>query len=168
MKKEQLDSKIKLFLNNLYDAIYQSNLAPKIQKAIRMFRKEKNLLYIDKTEDFLKAVIKSQTHPEKLEYACSIKPDGTFFCGTQNLYTCGGLRGSICKHIILALIGTIKQGLAQRSELINWVQNSLIHRPTFKDHKAEAAAIFLKYKNALDGKIEWRPVEIYPEDFSAF
>lgn len=166
MSKFQLDSSIKNFLDNLFKEIIRYDLVPKIQKAIRMFRREKNLLYIDKTSQGLNSVVKSQTNPKKLEYACSIKSDGSYFCGTQNLRPCGGLRGSICKHIILSFIAAIKEDENNSEEMIQWIKKTLSIRP--KLEKSEATSIFIKYTHALEGKIEWRPVEIYPEDFLAF
>jgi len=165
-KKKPLEGNLKIFVDDIVDNLSNYYVGPKVQKAITMFRKERNLLYIDKTEDGFKAIIKSQSQPDKYEYACVLKRDGSYFCSSQNLYRCGGLRGGICKHIILALIATIKQGNATNNELIEWVRKSLNHIAVL--NKSEATAIFLKYKNALEGKIEWRPVEIYPEDFIAF
>ncbi|NHI94511.1 MAG: hypothetical protein EAX96_18615 [Candidatus Lokiarchaeota archaeon] len=164
----QIDIDILNFVMNLKNSIPDSALpiTHKIDKGISMFKRERNLLYIDKTDEGLKAAIKSQSHPENLEYAISLKLDGSFFYGTQNLHPCGGLKGRICKHMILALIATIKQGLSNQKDLIQWVKNSVNFKP--KLEKIEATAIFLRNKNALEGKIEWRPVEIFPEDFMAF
>jgi hypothetical protein len=160
------DDKILKFVTKLKNSIRDESIPPRISKAIKMFKKESNLLYIDKTDDSLKAVIKSQTHPDKLEYAISLNSNGNFFCGTQNLFPCGGLRGKICKHIILALIATIKSNQGSVDEMIRWVDNTKSIKPKFM--KPQATAIFVKYQNAIDGIIEWRPVEILPEDFMAF
>lgn len=165
-KNFPINDKILQFVYKLKKSINDEKIPPRIDKAIRMFRREKNLLYIDKNNNSLKAVIKSQTKPNQLEYAISLKSNGEFFCGTQNLYPCGGLRGKICKHIILALIAAIKSGAGTINELINWVDNTITHRPKFL--KSDATEIFMKYQYALEGKIEWRPVEILPEDFMAF
>jgi hypothetical protein len=171
MTKIQLDERLSGFRRDLMNAIQHSNLAPKIHKAINMLRREKNLLYIEKSEGNLRAVVKSQTNPKKLEYACSIKANGSFFCGTQNLYPCGGLRGTICKHIILTLIATVKQGYMKNDEIIDWVKKTINYRP--KLDKSEASSIFKHYQSALNAKpngtqkLEWRPVEILPEDFMA-
>lgn len=171
MTKIQLDERLSDFRRDLMNSIQHSNLAPKVYKAINMLRREKNLLYIEKAEGNLKAVVKSQTNPKKLEYACSIKADGSFFCGTQNLYPCGGLRGTICKHIILTLIATVKEGYMKNDELIDWVKKTINNRP--KLNKSEATSIFLHYKDVINGnldavkQIEWRPVEILPEDLMA-
>lgn len=161
-----ISDQILKFVNKLESSIRDEKIPPRINKAIKMFRKESNLLYIDKTDDSLRAIVKSQTHPDKLEYAILLNKDGSFFCGTQNLFPCGGLRGKICKHIILALIATLKSKQATVDELIEWVNNTRNIKP--KLIKPQATAIFLKYQNAIDGKIEWRPVEILPEDFMGF
>jgi hypothetical protein len=50
--------------------------------------------------------------------------------------------------------------------MIKWVDKTKLNKPYFD--KNEATGIFLKYQNALEGVIEWRPVEILPEDFFAF
>lgn len=154
------------FVEKLNSSITDDKIPPRIDKAIRMFKKEVNLLYIEKDKGSLKAVIKSQTHPDTLDYAINLTDNGEFFCGTQNLYPCGGLRGKICKHIILALFAAIKSNQGTIDELINWVDKTKTRKPFFD--KPQATRIFLRYQNALDGKIEWRPVEMLPEDFIAF
>ncbi|MFX0077431.1 MAG: hypothetical protein ACFE96_18465 [Candidatus Hermodarchaeota archaeon] len=160
------DNIILKFLNKLKSSIEDEKIPPRIEKAISMYKKEINLLYIDKTDDSFKAVVKSQSHPDQLEYAVKLSSKGRFFCGTQNLRPCGGLRGKICKHIILALIAVIKSNQGSVDEMINWVERTKLYRPFF--NKDEATSIFLKYSNALEGVIEWRPVEVLPEDFFAF
>ena len=160
------DNNIWKFVTKLNSSISDEKIPPRIDKAITMYKREVNLLYIDKTNESLKAVVKSQTNPNNLEYAVKISSEGKFFCGTQNLHPCGGLRGKICKHVILALIAAIKSGQGNIDELIKWVEKSKTYKPTLD--KAEATAIFMKYQNAIEGVIEWRPVEILPEDFFAF
>jgi hypothetical protein len=154
------------FVRKINSSISDEKIPPRIEKAIKMYKKEVNLLYIDKNNESLKAVIKSQTNPNNLEYAVKISSQGRFFCGTQNLRPCGGLRGKICKHIILALIAAIKSNQGSIDELIEWVEKSKTYEP-FLD-KPEATGIFMKYQHAIEGVIEWRPVEILPEDFFAF
>jgi hypothetical protein len=160
------DNSILKFVKQLNSSIKDDTIPPRIDKAINMYKKEINLLYIDKNAESFKAVIKSQTHPESLEYAVKLSSKGNFFCGTQNLHPCGGLRGKICKHIILALIAVIKTNQGTIDEMIKWVDKTKLNKPYFD--KNEATRIFLKYQNALEGVIEWRPVEILPEDFFAF
>jgi hypothetical protein len=124
------DNKILKFVNQLKSSIADEKIPPRIEKAIRMYKKETNLLYIDKNNDSFK------------------------------------LRGKICKHIILALVAVIKSDQGTSDEMIKWVERTKLYVPHF--NKDEATAIFLKYSNALTGVIEWRPVEVLPEDFFAF
>jgi hypothetical protein len=167
MKRNPSDDTIYQFVDVLTRTITDPALVPKMQKAILMFKKERNLLYIDSdaVAGTLKAVIKSQSHPDELEYAVSLNKDGTFFCTTQNLRPCGGLRGQICKHLILSLVALVKSGAMTGRDLAGWVKETIANRPLL--NKDEATQIFLKYKNALSGAVDWRPVEILPEDFMA-
>jgi hypothetical protein len=160
---EKQDSDIQEFVYRLMNSIRDVKIPPRVDKAIKMFRKQKNLLYLDKNPEQIKAVIKSQTNPDQLDYAVCISKNGNFFCGTQNLRPCGGLRGKICKHIILALIAAIKSGEANIEEMISWVNKTSSSVPRL--NRSAATEIFIRFKLALDGEIEWRPVEIYPEDF---
>ncbi len=86
-----VDNKVLQFVDKIRFSIRDETIPPRITKAIRMFKKESNLLYIDKDIESLRAIVKSQTHPDKLEYAILLNSDGNFFYGTQNLYPCGGL-----------------------------------------------------------------------------
>ena len=38
------------------------------------------------------------------------KADGTYACCTQNLNPCGGLRGKLCKHLLVLIIGMTRGG----------------------------------------------------------
>jgi hypothetical protein len=167
VKRATLDHSILTFIEELTRANVNPALVPKITKAVTMFKKERNLLYIDGDPGTgtMRAVIKSQTHPDELEYAVFLDHAGKFFCTTQNLRPCGGLRGQICKHIVLGLVAMVKSGIMDGCELSGWVGQTVANRPALD--KDEATQIFLKYKNALSGQVDWRPVEILPEDFMA-
>lgn len=82
-KNFPIDDRILLFIDKLKKSINDEKIPPRIDKAIRMFRREKNLLYIDKDNNSLKAVIRSQTKPDQLEYAISLKRNGEFFVGLK-------------------------------------------------------------------------------------
>ena len=53
-KKKPLEGNLKIFVDDIVDNLSNYYVGPKVQKAITMFRKERNLLYIDKTEDGFK------------------------------------------------------------------------------------------------------------------
>ncbi|NMC05390.1 MAG: hypothetical protein GYA24_09270 [Candidatus Lokiarchaeota archaeon] len=168
MRTGTTDSSVRDMLAALVRDNPDPALGPKMEKAIAMFKKERNLLYIDlePSARALRAVIKSQSHPDDLEYAVYIDHAGHFFCTTQNLRPCGGLRGQICKHVLLALVAAAKSGDGDARELSRWVSSTSATKPVLD--KNEATQIFMKYKDALSGILAWRPVELLPEDFMAF
>ena len=116
-------------------------------------------------DDKLVGVIRSQSSADRV-YACKLTSEGGFSCGTQNLRVCGGLGGSICKHLLVLIVGLAKSGQVDLGKTYQWVRASRAHRPMFD--KEEASAVFLRYKGAEAGEIDWRPTETIPEDFYAF
>src|SRR5205807_1830726 len=110
-------------------------------------------------------VIRSQSSTDRV-YACTLCSDGSFSCGTQNLRVCGGLGGAICKHLLVLIVGLAKSGQVDLGRTYEWARASRSARPIFD--KDEATALFLKYKGAEAGEIDWRPMETIPEDYHTF
>jgi len=137
----------------------------RIQRAIKMLKKESFTSFLKKSEGGIYGIIKSQTNKE-LIYSSSIDKFAGYFCGTQNIRPCGGLRGSVCKHIILLLMAGIKDGLISAEEAADIVRSTEYKKPNY--NKEHAKEIIILYQNAVDGTIEWRAVEILPEDLMAF
>jgi uncharacterized protein YjbI with pentapeptide repeats len=136
----------------------------KIKKATKMLKAEKFQLFNDVTDDYMSGVVKSQTDPD-LVYACRIEAAGQYACCTQNLNICGGLRGSICKHLLVLIIGLVKAGQLDPGTIDGWVAKT-------QDVKAELdkevmGEIFIRYKGAEAGEVDWRPTETVPEDYYA-
>ena len=109
-------------------------------------------------------MVKSQTSKD-LVYSCRLASDGQFGCGTQNLKPCGGLQGSVCKHLLVLVVGLAKAGKLDPATAYGWVLASKAHKPVL-DHNGMSET-FLKYKGAEAGEIDWRPTETIPEDFYA-
>ena len=82
---------------------------PKIDKATKMLQVSGFKLFNDVTDQHVSGVVKSQTDPD-LVYACRVDHDGQYACCTQNQKICGGLRGSICKHLLVVIIGLVVAG----------------------------------------------------------
>jgi hypothetical protein len=99
----------------------------KLEKANRMLRSEDFNLYSQLTTDTVFGVIKSQRDTDLL-YACFSRADGSYSCQTQKLNPCGGLRGTICKHLIV-LIGQIANYPATIPLLQSWINLSLRKNP---------------------------------------
>jgi uncharacterized protein YjbI with pentapeptide repeats len=137
---------------------------PKIDKATAMLKAERFKLFNDVTDEHLSGVVKSQSDPD-LIYACRIHKDGGYACCTQNLNICGGLRGSVCKHLLVLIVGLVKAGQLDPGVIDSWISKTHAAKPALD--KEVMGEIFLKYKGAEAGEIDWRPTETLPEDFYA-
>ena len=137
----------------------------RLKKSMKMLKADAFQLFSDIKEDKVLGVVKSQTDAS-LVYSCSLSSGGNFTCCTQNLNPCGGLRGAICKHILVLVLGLTKSGELNASEIDQWVNDSKLKNPELD--KDEMSEVLLKYKGAEAGEIDWRPTETVPEDFFAF
>ena len=160
-KKAEGPVDMETFMQRLNDSIDSS----RVRKALAMLKKDAFQLYVDVNDEELIGVVKSQNDPD-LVYSCRLHSSGTFSCCTQNLNPCGGLRGALCKHLMVLLIGLANANEMDANTLDDWVQRSLLHKPELD--KDTMSAILLKYKGADAGEIDWRPTETVPEDFYAF
>jgi uncharacterized protein YjbI with pentapeptide repeats len=136
----------------------------KIDKATKMLKAEKFQLFNDITDTHMNGVVKSQTDPD-LVYACRIESGGQYACCTQNLNICGGLRGSICKHLLVLIIGLVKAGQLDPGDIDTWIAKTHDTKPEL--NKETMGEIFIRYKGAEAGEVDWRPTETVPEDYYA-
>src|SRR3569832_1332748 len=109
-------------------------------------------------------VVKSQTDAD-LVYACQLTKSGEFFCCTQNLNHCGGLRGALCKHLLVLAVGLTQSGQLDPSLAHAWATASRKKKPALD--KDTATATFVRYKGAEAFYFDWRPTETIPEDYYA-
>lgn len=136
----------------------------KLSKALAMLKAERFKLYVQVENDFLVGVVKSQTDPE-LVYSCRLSSDGTYGCCTQNLNICGGLRGSLCKHLLVLIVGLANGKELDLAEVDGWIAASRSQKPALD--KEAMSETFLRYKGAEAGEVDWRPTETIPEDYYA-
>jgi hypothetical protein len=142
----------------------QSTDQAKLSKALDMLKAERFQLFAQVEADFLAGVVKSQTNPD-LVYSCRLTREGDFACCTQNLRHCGGLRGSLCKHLLVLIAGLTQAGQLDPATVDKWVRSSHKKRPVLDpDVMGET---FLRYKGAEAGEVDWRPTETIPEDYYA-
>lgn len=134
----------------------------RLDKALGMLKDDRFQLFSDHNDEGFVGVIKSQTDAE-LFYACRLGCDGTFACCTQNLNPCGGLRGGLCKHLLVLTIGLGKAGVLDTARTAMWVEASKKEKPRLD--KETMAELFLRYKGAQSGEVDWRPTETIPEDY---
>lgn len=136
----------------------------KLSKALAMLKADRFRLYAQVEDDSFVGVVKSQTDPS-LVYSCRLGADGSYACCTQNLNVCGGLRGSLCKHLLVLIVGLSKGGELDPTKIDDWVDASRSKKPALdKDAMSET---FLRYKGAEAGEVDWRPTETIPEDYYA-
>lgn len=136
----------------------------RIAQSLRMLKKDVFQLYSDSTEESLSGIVKSQSD-QKLVYACRLTSEGHFSCCTQNLRPCGGLKGELCKHIIVLILGIANAKLMNCTKLARWVLSSKYEDPSL--NKEIMSQLFLKYKSVDAGEFDWRPTTTIPEDYFA-
>ncbi len=134
----------------------------KINKATKMLKTSGFKLFHSVTKNNLIGVVKSQSDPD-LIYACRVNAQGQYACCTQNLNICGGVRGSICKHLLVLLIGLVQAGKLDPAIIDSWISKTLDTKPEL--NKETMAAILFRYKGAEAGEVDWRPMQTVPEDY---
>lgn len=137
----------------------------RVGKALTMLKQDRFSLYVEQNDSGVFGVIKSQTDAE-LIYACKLGNEGTFCCCTQNLNPCGGLRGSLCKHILCMVIGLTKSGKVNPNTATRCIIASKKESPLLDPDLM--GGLFIKFAGALSGEIDWRPTETIPEDYYDF
>jgi uncharacterized protein YjbI with pentapeptide repeats len=168
--KKQIEKKIEKAVGKVNDiatflrALELRADVGKIGKATKMLKAEKFQLFNDVSDEHVTGVVKSQTDPD-LVYACRINKDGNYSCCTQNLNVCGGLRGSPCKHLLVLIIGLVQAGKLDPSTIDGWVAKSASAKSELD--KEKMGEIFIRYKGAEAGEVDWRPTETLPEDYYA-
>src|SRR5205814_195408 len=138
------------FMDRLRESVDEA----KLSKSLKMLKADRFQLFAEVKDDSLVGIVKSQTDKD-LVYSCKLAAEGTFGCGTQNLKPCGGLQGSLCKHLLVLLVGLAKAGALNPGKAAAWIAASHQQKPTLdKDAMSET---FLRYKGAEAGEIDWRP-----------
>ncbi|MBO6933355.1 MAG: hypothetical protein JJ863_00215 [Deltaproteobacteria bacterium] len=137
----------------------------KLRKALKMLKADRFELFNDVRDTEVIGVVKSQTDA-KLRYACRLGADGSYSCCTQNLNVCGGLRGSMCKHLLVLVVGLVQARELDPTLADAWIEKTIgIKALLDRDAMSE---VFLRYQGAEAGEVDWRPTETVPEDFYAF
>lgn len=141
----------------------------KLDKGLAMLRAERFQLFADVQPEFACGVVRAQSDPDRL-YSCRLASDGRFFCCTQNLIMCVGSRRSVCKHLLVLVVGLVRTGQLPAATVLDWLNRSRRMSLTAdggKPNRDQATDTFLKYKGYEAGEIDWRPTETIPEDFYA-
>lgn len=141
----------------------------KLAKGLAMLRAERFQLFADVQPDFVCGVVRAQSTDTRI-YSCRLAKDGRYFCCTQNLIMCVGSRRSVCKHLLVLVVGLVRTGQLPAATARDWLRRSRRMSLTAdggKPNREEATETFFKYKGYEAGEIDWRPTETIPEDFYA-
>ena len=149
------------FLGNLYAVADER----KVQRALKMLQKESFQIFSKANEERVVGVIQSQTGHGTV-YSPWIKQQGQYGCSTPELDDCMGLQGSMCKHLLVLLLGLVRTGELDAEKTFQWIKTVGSKRPS-SDEQYTAEA-FLEYAGAQAGEVDWRPTETVPEDFHSF
>ncbi|MFK8110699.1 MAG: hypothetical protein AB8B91_00770 [Rubripirellula sp.] len=137
----------------------------KVQRALKMLQKESFQLYSKANKDRVVGIVRSQTGHGTI-YAPWIKADGRYGCSTPELSDCMGLQGSMCKHLVVLLLGLVRVGELDAGATFQWIKSAGSKRP--QSGGEWAAESFLEYRGVEAGDVDWRPTETVPEDFYSF
>ena len=141
----------------------------KLDKGLAMLRGDRFQLFADVQPEYVCGVVRAQSDPARI-YACRLAKDGRFSCCTQNLIMCVGSRRSVCKHLLVLVVGLMRTGQLPAATVLEWLHLSRRMSLTAdggKPNREEATETFLRYKGGEAGEIDWRPTETIPEDFYA-
>jgi uncharacterized protein YjbI with pentapeptide repeats len=135
----------------------------RLSKAVSMLKAEKFQLFAEVDADQAVGIVRSQSCFGI--YSCRLTRQGQFACVTDGLNTCGGLKGAVCKHLLVLILGLTKAGQFDPGTAHQWLQMSKQQRQT--TDKNSLAETLLKYKGVQAGEVDWRPTETVPEDYYA-
>jgi hypothetical protein len=149
-----------VFVKRLREHVDHGRLA----RALEMLKGERFQLYSQVEPGGLCGVVKSQT-TDGLVYSCRLDSLGRFSCCSQDLQPCKGLEHALCKHILVLVVAMTRSRQLEAHTAGEWVKASRWHKSSL-DGEA-MSEIFLRYKSAEAGEIDWRPTETIPEDYYA-
>jgi hypothetical protein len=136
----------------------------RLDTALKMLEAERFQLFSQVEADSLAGVVRSQSSASRV-YSCRLTAEGAYSCCTQNLRPCAGLKGRVCKHLLVLIVGLIRTGQADPATVERWLKAARAQRPVLdRDVMSET---FLRYKGAQAGEVDWRPTETIPEDYYA-
>jgi hypothetical protein len=152
--------KLDLFVRKLERLVDPRRLG----RAIEMLKGERFQLYSEVDGEALLGVVRSQTDANVV-YSCRLDARGRFGCCSQFLDACLGLRGAVCKHLLVLIVGLTRAGEVDPGAVLDWVEASRSRAPAIDTETMSKT--LLRYQAAQAGEIDWRPTETIPEDYYA-
>ncbi len=136
----------------------------RVDRAIKMLKKEAFQLYANSTSETLGGIVKSQTQ-EGTFYASWIDHQGRYSCYDHDLEACRGTQGAVCKHILVLLIGMARNGGFDPACAYKWIRAAAKKKPV--NDPNPSAELILPFRGVEAGEVDWRPTETVPEDYYA-
>jgi len=149
------------FITQLHGTVDQGKLG----RALKMLKGEAFKLYARKNDDHVIGVVRSQTGSSTV-YASWLNYEGKYGCATLGLDECMGLKGTVCKHLLVLIVGLTGAGEMDAATAYAWLKSAQGKRQ--KNNEELVTSTFIEYKGAQVGEIDWRPTETIPEDYYAF
>jgi len=148
------------FISQLYGTVDEGKLG----RALDMLRKDRFQLYTKLDDDRLLGVVQSQSGSGSV-YASWLTSEGHYGCAQTSLEECMGLQGSVCKHLLVLVVGLARTQQLPLARALAWMRGAGAKGP--RADVALCAETFIQYKGATAGELDWRPTETIPEDFYA-
>lgn len=105
-------------------------------------------------DKLVQGIVKSQGDPG-LVYACVIHlTSGRYFCATNNLKTCGGLRGAPCKHILVVLYALAMNDAITATDMYFALKATKDQKPQFDADLTKTLITIEQVKHRLQNK-QW-------------
>jgi len=136
----------------------------KLGRALDMLRKDRCSLYARLDATRVVGVVRSQRASASV-YASWLTFEGHYGCMSSDLEDCRGLQGSVCKHLLVLVVGLARSGELAMAQALAWIHAAAARNP--RRNVELCAETFVQYKGAEAGELDWRPTETIPEDFYA-
>ena len=135
----------------------------KLDKALDLLQATPLELFYDLSKSAVSGVVRAPDDPD-LAFCCHLSDDGAYGCCSSNLATCNGLRGSLCKHLLVLLVGLVQKGVLPAERAAQWVAASTENKP--ETDKELCSQSLERLESATRGGPAWKPVATNPEDFT--
>src|SRR5262249_40690122 len=100
-----------------------------LKSALLTLKRERMQLFSQAEDNQLSGVVRSRT-TRNLSYACLLGPGGFYACCSTNMFACTVMRGKLCQHLLVLLIGLAKSGQLDLGRIDQWVQDTAHMRPS--------------------------------------
>jgi uncharacterized protein YjbI with pentapeptide repeats len=135
----------------------------KLDKALDLLQATPLELFYDLSKTSVSGVVRAPDDPD-LAFCCHLSDEGAYGCCSSNLATCNGLRGSLCKHLLVLLVGLVQKGVLPADRAAEWVAASTGNKP--ETDKELCSQSLERLESAGRGGATWKPVATNPDDFA--